>query len=252
MDSTLSMIFKCKSAFDDYCNNIKWMLQKSDEMSVRHLVYQWCDEYEKGTQEEKETLEQMFTIMTNYSCDLARQCNEMRIYMCDKIPEYYHDFQNWVGKSENDIVVIEPLERQNNGILMIDNDSIMFDTILKSLIKIRYYTRKLYTYIILYINKLTVHIQYTKSQILILEITRRSINQNTLHPFDCVIQFHMDQYIKLKEVYNKYNRMLCNINIDDIYVKRCYYNDSEYIMCSYYKTYYTKQYDTLTSVIGYS
>lgn len=253
MSNSVNKIFESASAFDDYCNDIKWFLQESGEIRIRYLIAEWDDEYTKGTREQKEILERLFAVMINYSSELAIQCNELREFMRDKIPEYYHDVGDWTNNTNNDetdIIIFHPLERQVNGMPIFDPDSIA-NHVLESVIQIRNYTRIMYTYLSLYINKLTAHIQYIKSQILKLELTRRSIHQITLHPLDCVIQFHMDEFMKLKKTYDDMNGQLCQINIDDNYVKESYFTSPSYIRSTFYKTYYNKEHTSHISVSAY-
>lgn len=251
MSNPVSKIFESASAFDDYCKDIKWFLQESGEISVRYLIADWDNEYTKGTREQKEILERLFAVMINYSSELAIQCDELKEFMRDKIPEYYHDVSDWTNNNnDTDIIVFNPLERQINGMPMFDPDSIA-NHVLESVIQIRNCTRRIYTYLTLYVNKLTVHMQYIKSQILKLEITRRSIHQTSMHPLDCVIQFHMDEFMKLKKTYDDMNGQLCQINIDKNYVKESYFTSPSYIRSTFYKTYYNKEHTSHISVSAY-
>ena len=246
----LEEIFESTAAFDDYCNDIKCFLQKSGEVSVRNLVAHWEDKYTKGTREQKEILEHLFAIMINYSSELETQCNELREFMRDKIPEHYHNINSWSDNNETDIIIFNPLERQINGMPIFEHDSIA-DNVFNYVSQIRDYTRKLYTYLILYINKLTIHMQYTKSHILTLELSRRDIHQNTLHPLDCIIQFRMDEFMNLKKEYDKFNSQLFEINIDNNYMVSCGYSCENHIKMNYFKTFYERQYLAHYSVSTY-
>ncbi len=77
--------------------------------------------------------------MINYSSELAIQCNELRVFMQDKIPDYYHDVSHSTGNKELDIVIFNPLERQINGMPTFEHDSIA-NHVFESVIQIRDHT----------------------------------------------------------------------------------------------------------------
>lgn len=238
----ISLLLEGKISFDEYCEEITSFLQTSNEINVRFTVAYLQNALEGNA----EILNRLCDYVTQYSSSLEEENNRMREHMRDKIPEYYHDsFMN----TEKDILIHEPLERQINGMPVFDEGT-QIAKLFYNAVKIRYHMRKLYSYFAYYVDKITVDMQYLKSQILNLELSRYRSPQIVLQPIDCVIEFHMHEYVKLNRLFKHYHGKMCKINVDGEFLYHRHSSADVYVvMYQYYKYIFNRQYGLPKSVI---
>ena len=239
----INHLIEGKITFDAYCEELKLFLQNSNEINIRLLVSHWEDYVDDNLK----IMSDLFDFVTQYSSNLVEENNQMRDHMRDKISEFYHPSEI---EGVSDISIFEPLERQINGLPIFEEDTLV-SRVFYSAVRVRHHTRKMYSYLSYYVDKITTKMQHLKSQILTLELSRYRSPQIALQPIDCVIQFYMDEYVKMSRIFAHYHGKMCAIHVDSEFLcyRRVALPDVYSILYKYYDLIFDKQYGLPKSVI---
>lgn len=235
--------FTNEAEFNQYCEETMTILRTSGEIGIRWLARAWEEVLEEQSQNQTMMgyMDKLFSFVKNQCNELISKNENIKNVMKIKIPEHFYKIY---PNDDEDINVPEPLERQINGMPEFEEGSII-SNLLGYMFGIRYQTRKMYTYLSLYLDKINVKMQYLKSQIIKAELGRKLIASNTLNTLDCIINHHMYEYIRQKSLFNEYSKKLNEVHLDDDYMLFYlnYYNgDVNNIMVNYYEIHYNTQY----------
>lgn len=217
----------------EYLDALNYILGQSSKFS-RRIIYSVAVQLDEDFNSNKRVeVTNLINGLKNTSVELENKKNMLKGYMMKKVPNcFYND--NITG--ETDIVHFTPLERHVRGLDDFQHNDGLGDTyheVIRLLCLNRDNTRKIFNYISLYLQLLTMNMQYLKSQILKFEFAnqfdfekcvvtekgettsgyvRKGRHSGT--PLDSIINCYMDDYMALNNEFCKFLKELKNCDVD--------------------------------------
>ena len=214
----------------------------------------------------QEGIDNMMKKLKEKGDKLSNNKNVLKTEMMRRMPERFH---MQYGDDEPDIVHCIPLERHIRG--LDDEHDMWFDSrttyfhIINNMTTCREMTRKTFNYISSYLCKLTINMQYLKSQIIKLEFANQFDFEKVVTgektsvyvrkgrysgtSLDSILNFHMDNYMELNKEFRKYIHELGRCKVDSEMMRYEMYPQITAVMDYFYNMKLSRDYKLPFSVM---